>query len=56
MTGFDSASFGYFNVEPVGSRAPSFSTESKIFTMDRDIGVNFALLCPAQGFPRPNFK
>lgn len=42
--------------EPVGSRAPSFSTESKIFTMDRDIGVNFALLCPAQGFPRPNFK
>uniref|UniRef100_A0AAR5PN00 Down syndrome cell adhesion molecule-like protein Dscam2 n=1 Tax=Dendroctonus ponderosae TaxID=77166 RepID=A0AAR5PN00_DENPD len=42
--------------EPVGSRAPSFSTESKIFTMDRPLAVNFALLCPAQGFPRPHFK
>ncbi|XP_050305209.1 cell adhesion molecule Dscam2 isoform X31 [Anthonomus grandis grandis] len=42
--------------EPVGSRAPSFSTESKIFTMERPTGVNFALLCPAQGFPSPTFR
>ncbi|XP_066145692.1 cell adhesion molecule Dscam1 isoform X38 [Euwallacea fornicatus] len=42
--------------EPVGSRAPSFSTESEVFTMRRPLGTNLALLCPAQGFPSPVFK
>ncbi|XP_060529776.1 cell adhesion molecule Dscam2 isoform X30 [Cylas formicarius] len=42
--------------EPVASKAPAFSSESKIFTMVRNSGINFALLCPAQAFPKPNFK
>ncbi|XP_050305217.1 cell adhesion molecule Dscam2 isoform X38 [Anthonomus grandis grandis] len=42
--------------EPVGSRAPSFSTESEVFTMKRPVGSDLALLCPAQGFPSPVFR
>ncbi|KAF7271146.1 hypothetical protein GWI33_015952 [Rhynchophorus ferrugineus] len=36
------------SLEPVGSRAPSFSTESEVFTMKRPVLTNLALLCPAQ--------
>ncbi|ENN75865.1 hypothetical protein YQE_07594, partial [Dendroctonus ponderosae] len=46
----------FFHVEPVGSRAPSFSTESEVYTMKRPTGTTLALLCPAQGFPSPFFN
>ncbi|XP_076265907.1 Down syndrome cell adhesion molecule 1 isoform X37 [Rhynchophorus ferrugineus] len=42
--------------EPVGSRAPSFSFESQIYITKRSQGTTFALLCPAQAFPKPTFK
>lgn len=41
------------NTEPVGSKAPTFSAESKSFTFVRPIGHSFALLCQAQAFPVP---
>ncbi|XP_059477743.1 cell adhesion molecule Dscam2 isoform X45 [Neocloeon triangulifer] len=42
--------------EPVGSKAPAFSTDSKSFTFDRQTGQSFGLLCLAQGFPVPAFR
>ncbi|XP_055856707.1 cell adhesion molecule Dscam2 isoform X4 [Episyrphus balteatus] len=39
--------------EPVGAKAPTFSTESKSFTFVKQIGQSFALLCQAQAFPVP---
>ncbi|XP_048522533.1 Down syndrome cell adhesion molecule homolog isoform X4 [Dendroctonus ponderosae] len=44
--------------EPVGSRAPTFSTESQIISMKLKypLGGNVALICPAQGFPTPKFR
>ncbi|GJQ87298.1 hypothetical protein Trydic_g17348 [Trypoxylus dichotomus] len=35
--------------EPIGSRAPTFSSDSKTFSYDRKLNSSFALLCPAQG-------
>lgn len=40
-------------LEPVGSKAPTFSTDSKISMFVRKAGENFALLCQAQAFPVP---
>ncbi|XP_048522532.1 Down syndrome cell adhesion molecule homolog isoform X3 [Dendroctonus ponderosae] len=42
--------------EPVGSRRPALSSESDISSLKRAQGVNVALLCPAQGFPKPGYK
>ncbi|XP_053612848.1 cell adhesion molecule Dscam1 isoform X34 [Plodia interpunctella] len=42
--------------EPVGAKAPSFSTDSKGSIFIREIGQSFALLCPAQAFPTPIFR
>lgn len=39
--------------EPVGSKAPTFSTDSKISMFVRKTGEDFALLCQAQAFPVP---
>lgn len=46
----------FSHLEPVGSRAPSFSFESQILIMKRPMESTFALLCPAQAFPTPSFK
>lgn len=42
--------------DPVGSKAPSFSTTSISATFKMRFGQGFSLLCPAQGFPPPAFK
>ncbi|XP_059046518.1 cell adhesion molecule Dscam2 isoform X35 [Achroia grisella] len=42
--------------EPVGAKAPSFSTDSKGSIFIREIGQGFALLCQAQAFPTPLFR
>lgn len=39
--------------EPVGSKAPTFSAESKSYTFVKAVGQSFALLSNAQGFPVP---
>lgn len=41
------------NAEPVGSKAPTFSTASKISMFVQKSGDNLALLCQAQAFPVP---
>ncbi|KAJ8982888.1 hypothetical protein NQ317_004318 [Molorchus minor] len=47
---------GFFPVEPIGSRAPTFSSDSKSSTFIREVGRHFALLCQAQGLPVPFFR
>ena len=39
--------------EPVGFKAPTFSTESKSFTFEKHVGHSFGLLCQAQAYPVP---
>nr|XP_017031897.1 Down syndrome cell adhesion molecule-like protein Dscam2 isoform X3 [Drosophila kikkawai] len=39
--------------EPIGARAPTFSTDSNIFSYTRPVGHSFALLCQAQAYPVP---
>lgn len=43
-------------LEPVGAKAPSFSTDSKGSIFVREIGQSFALLCQAQASPIPVFR
>ena len=45
-----------FRAEPVGLKAPSFSSLSKIFSYDVHEGKGFVLLCPAQAQPVPMFR
>ncbi|XP_065340860.1 cell adhesion molecule Dscam1 isoform X16 [Cloeon dipterum] len=42
--------------DPVGAKAPSFSSDSKISSYTRTLGSSFGLLCLAQGFPTPAFR
>lgn len=42
-----------FSIEPVGSKAPSFSSLYKSFSVATTSGDNFALLCQAQAYPVP---
>ncbi|XP_065340864.1 cell adhesion molecule Dscam1 isoform X20 [Cloeon dipterum] len=42
--------------EPVGAKAPSFSTDLKSSSFTRSQGSGFGLLCLAQGHPRPTFR
>lgn len=39
--------------EPVGSKPPTFSSESKGSIFDKAANSSFALLCQAQAFPVP---
>lgn len=39
--------------EPVGAKAPTFSSDTKSWTFVRQTGEDFALLCAAQAFPVP---
>lgn len=43
-------------LEPIGAKAPSFSTDSKGSIFFREIGQNFALLCQAQASPIPIYR
>ncbi|CAK1540555.1 unnamed protein product [Leptosia nina] len=43
-------------LEPIGSKSPSFSSGSKLASFDLNKDQDFALLCPAQGFPVPLFS
>lgn len=47
-----------FNIlaEPVGAKAPTFSSDALSQTISRKEGQGFALLCQAQGFPVPLFR
>ncbi|XP_026315579.1 Down syndrome cell adhesion molecule-like protein Dscam2 isoform X12 [Hyposmocoma kahamanoa] len=42
--------------EPIGSKAPSFSTDNKFSWYVRKIGHDLDILCPAQGYPVPLFR
>ncbi|KRF98087.1 uncharacterized protein Dwil_GK22019, isoform AX [Drosophila willistoni] len=42
--------------EPIGARAPTFSTDSNVFSYTRDVGQSFALLCQAQAYPVPAMR
>ncbi|XP_049823713.1 Down syndrome cell adhesion molecule-like protein Dscam2 isoform X9 [Aethina tumida] len=42
--------------EPVGYKAPTFSSASKIFSFDVPLDEGFSLLCPAQALPVPMFR
>lgn len=41
------------SLEPVGSKPPTFSTDSKISSYVRSINQSFGLLCQAQAYPVP---
>ncbi|KAI4496439.1 hypothetical protein M0804_000249 [Polistes exclamans] len=43
-------------IEPVTTRKPKFSSESKITSYERLIDHDTTLLCPAQGFPVPTYR
>lgn len=45
-----------FLTEPVGAKAPSFSTSAKSSLFFYSAGSNIAILCPAQAFPVPMFR
>lgn len=40
-------------IEPVGAKAPTFSTELKSSTFQKRIGHSFGMLCQAQAYPVP---
>ncbi|XP_039227497.1 Down syndrome cell adhesion molecule-like protein Dscam2 isoform X32 [Drosophila yakuba] len=42
--------------EPIGARAPTFSTDSNVFSYIRPVGHSFALLCQAQAYPVPAMR
>ncbi|XP_069356508.1 cell adhesion molecule Dscam1 isoform X34 [Maniola hyperantus] len=42
--------------EPIGAKAPSFSTDSKGSIFIRETGYSFALLCQAQASPKPIYR
>lgn len=50
------ALFNLASAEPVSSEAPKVSEYAKSPTFLRASGSSFALLCPAQGFPVPQFR
>lgn len=43
----------FWLAEPVGAKAPTFSSESKGSIFVRPVASSFALLCQAQAFPVP---
>ena len=49
--------FHNFNLEPVGSSAPKFSSTSAILgSFSVKIDFSHSLSCPAQGFPMPAYR
>lgn len=43
-------------LEPIGSKSPSFSSVSKLAWFEIPTVQDYALTCPAQGFPVPLFR
>ncbi|KAL2740305.1 Down syndrome cell adhesion molecule-like protein Dscam2 [Vespula squamosa] len=43
-------------VEPVATKKPKFSSDSKFAGYDRLVDQDLTLLCPAQGFPVPTYR
>nr|CAI5827598.1 unnamed protein product [Callosobruchus analis] len=46
----------YVLTEPIGSKTPTFSSDSKTSSFVRPEGKGFAVLCQAQGLPTPTFR
>lgn len=47
----------YFDIaEPVGSKAPTFSTDANSISFTRNVDQSFGLLCQAQAYPAPIFR
>ncbi|XP_026315576.1 Down syndrome cell adhesion molecule-like protein Dscam2 isoform X9 [Hyposmocoma kahamanoa] len=42
--------------EPVGSKAPTFSTDANSISFTRNVNQSFGLLCQAQAYPAPLFR
>ncbi|CAH1979445.1 unnamed protein product [Acanthoscelides obtectus] len=42
--------------EPVGSKAPAFSSDIKLLGYQKEHGATVSMLCPAQGYPSPMFR
>ncbi|XP_014598812.1 PREDICTED: Down syndrome cell adhesion molecule-like protein Dscam2 isoform X26 [Polistes canadensis] len=42
--------------EPVGAKAPKFSSDDRVHSFIRAKGSTSTLFCPAQGFPVPSFR
>jgi hypothetical protein len=43
-------------LDPMGSKAPAFATNSKISSYFMQSGLGLTLLCQAQGFPVPLYR
>lgn len=48
--------FYFVIAEPVGSKAPTFSTDANSISFTRNVGQSFGLLCQAQAYPAPLFR
>jgi hypothetical protein len=44
------------SLEPVGFKAPVFSSESKISLFEKPMNANIALFCQAQAYPVPMIR
>lgn len=44
------------SIEPVGAKAPTFSSEAKSSSFVKIASSGFGLLCLAQGYPVPSFR
>lgn len=42
--------------EPVGSKSPTLSIDTKKFWLDRELNNSIVLFCPAQAYPVPVFR
>lgn len=43
-------------IDPVGMKAPNLSKKDRKSWLDVSIGVEFAVICPAQAYPIPTFR
>lgn len=43
-------------LEPISTAAPKVSSKAKFDIIDYRQGSHLALICPAQGYPLPNFR
>lgn len=43
-------------LEPVGVKAPKFSTDDRVNSFLRSMRESITLRCPAQGYPVPSFR
>lgn len=46
----------YSPTEPVGTKSPTLSIDTKWSGIERESNHSITLLCPAQGFPAPSFR